>query len=82
MKKIASDSLNVGQLSKKFKATIQQFIAQDKVYSFNDTLTVALLNTRSLRRHSQDILSDVDLMQNDILFLTETQLYLKGDTQI
>ena len=80
MKKIASDSLNVGQLSKNFKATIQQFIAQDKVYSFNDTLTIALLNTRSLRRHSQDILSDVDLIQNDILFLTETQLYLKGDT--
>ena len=34
MKKIASDSLNAGKLSKNFKATIQQFIAQDKAYSF------------------------------------------------
>ena len=46
----------------------------------NDTLTIALLNRRSLRRHSEDILSDVDLMQNDILCLTETQLYLNEDT--
>ena len=47
----------------------------------NDTLTITLLNTRSLRRHSEaeDILSDVDLMQNDILCLTETQLYLNED---
>ena len=34
MKKIASDSLNAGKLSKNFKATIQQSIAQDKAYSF------------------------------------------------
>ena len=34
MKKIASDSLNPGILSKNFKATIQQFIAQDKAYGF------------------------------------------------
>ena len=48
----------------------------------NDTLTIALLNTRSLRRYSEaeDILSDVDLMQNDILCLRETQLYLNEDT--
>ena len=32
----------------------------------NDTLTIALFNTRSLRRYSEDILSDVDLMQNGI----------------
>ena len=44
----------------------------------NDTL--ALLNTRSLRRHSEDILNGVELMQNDILCLTETQLYLNEDT--
>ena len=30
MKKIASDSLNAGKLSKNCKATIQQFTAQDK----------------------------------------------------
>ena len=44
----------------------------------NDTL--ALLNTKSLRRHSEDILSGVEFMQNDILCLTETQLYLNEDT--
>ena len=34
MKKIASDSRNAGKLSKNFKATIQQFVAQDKAYGF------------------------------------------------
>ena len=38
MKKVASDSLNAGKLSKNFKATIQQFIAQDKVYSFMSSI--------------------------------------------
>ena len=38
MKKIASDSLNAGKLSKNFKATIQQFIAQDKAYSFMSSI--------------------------------------------
>ena len=33
-RKIASDNLNAGMLSKNFKATVHQFIAQDKVYSF------------------------------------------------
>ena len=40
MKKIASDSLNAGKLSKNFKATIQQFIAQDKAYSFMSSIKV------------------------------------------
>ena len=34
MKKIASNSLNAGKLSKNLKATIKQFIAQDKAHSF------------------------------------------------
>ena len=38
MKKIASDSLNAGKLSKNFKATIQQFIAQDKAYTFMSSI--------------------------------------------
>ena len=38
MEKIVSDSLNAGKLSKNFKATIQQFIAQDKVYSFMSSI--------------------------------------------
>ena len=32
--KIASDILKTGKLSKTFQTTIQQFIAQDKAYSF------------------------------------------------
>ena len=40
----------------------------------NDTLTIALLKTISPRRHSKDKLSDVYLMQNDILFNRNTAL--------
>ena len=38
------------------------------------TLSVTLLNTRSKKKHAADIASDWRLMNNDILFLTETQL--------
>ena len=38
------------------------------------TLSVSLLNTRSLKKHSADIAPDWRLMNNDVLFLTETQL--------
>ena len=38
------------------------------------SLSIALLNTRSLKNHDADIASDLRLMNNDILFLTETQL--------
>ena len=38
MQKISSDSLNAGKLSTNFKATIQQFIAQDKPYSFMSSI--------------------------------------------
>ena len=37
------------------------------------TFPVALLNTRSLKKHAADIASDWRLMNNDILFLTEAQ---------
>ena len=40
-------------------------------------MTLRLLNTRSLRKHS---LSDVDLLSNDVLCFTETQLYLHENT--
>ena len=43
------------------------------------TLQVALLNTRSLNKHAADIASDWRLMNNDILFLTETQLSPSGN---
>ena len=38
MRKVASDSLNAGMLSKNCKATVQQFIAQDKAYSFMSSI--------------------------------------------
>ena len=38
------------------------------------TLTISLLNIRSLRKHSIDIKHDARLTQSDILALTETQL--------
>ena len=41
----------------------------------SDSLTVSLLNTSSLRKHSDDILNDMALVNNDVLCLTETQLH-------
>ena len=38
------------------------------------TLSVALLNTRSLKKNAANIASDWGLINNDTLFLTETQL--------
>ena len=42
-------------------------------------MTVSLLNTRSLRRHLQDILKDKNLMENDLLCLTEIQVCHEND---
>ena len=39
-----------------------------------DSLTVCLLNTRSLSKHAKDIKSDSFIMQCDVLCLTETQV--------
>ena len=44
----------------------------------SDSLTITLLNTRSLRKHSDDILNDMALV-NNVLCLTETQLHLNDD---
>ena len=51
MRKITSNSLNAGMLSSNFKATVQQFIAQDKTYSFkwNELIEIiAKLNSLNL----------------------------------
>lgn len=40
----------------------------------NSTLTLFLLNIRSLRKHSSDVKCDENLFKNDILAFTETQL--------
>ena len=46
----------------------------------SDSLTITLLNTRSLRKHSDDILNDLALVNNDLSCLTEIQLHLNDDT--
>ena len=46
----------------------------------SDSLTSTLLNTRSLRKHFDDILNDIALVNNDVLCLTETPLHLNEDT--
>ena len=48
-------------------------IHNDNVLS-SDSLTFTLLNTRSLSRHAIDIAHDPQLLNTDILCLTETQL--------
>ena len=42
----------------------------------NDTMTMKTLNERSLRKHYDDALSDVDLFNNDMFSLISIQLYL------
>ena len=45
-----------------------------------DSVKLTLLDTRSLKKHSDDILSDVDLLSNDVLCSTEKQLQLHENT--
>ena len=45
-----------------------------------DTLVITLLNTRSLQRHAIDIFGDWELLNTDVLCLTETQLQTEQDT--
>ena len=40
----------------------------------DNSLCICLLNTRSLQLHVQDILCDHEIMESDVLTLTETQL--------
>ena len=49
----------------------------------NDTMTMKTLNERSLRKHYDDALSDVDLFNNDMFSLISIQLYLgEGKSKI
>lgn len=43
------------------------------------SITIALLNTRSLQKHAVDITNDIHLCNSDILCLTETQLCLSSN---
>ena len=40
----------------------------------DSSLTISLLNTRSLNKHLIDIAHDERLLKNDVICLTETQL--------
>ena len=40
MRKIVLDNLNEGMLSKNFKATVHQFLAPNKAYSFMSSIKV------------------------------------------
>ena len=46
----------------------------EKIIVTDDSVTILLLNVRSLSRHAYDIKSDGRLMSNDVLCFTETQL--------
>lgn len=50
------------------------FCALPSLKLCSTSFTVTLLNTRSLRKHALDIISDRELMGNDMLCLTETHL--------
>ena len=47
--------------------------------SLPETLSLILLNVRSLKRHATDIVYDKKLIEYDILFLAETQVSQTDD---
>ena len=55
------------------------FVPLNTVNKNSNFLTVSLLNTRSLRRLVQDIVKDENLMENDVLYLTEIQIYQENN---
>ena len=46
----------------------------EKIIVTDDSITILLLNVRSLSKHTCDIKRDGRLMSNDVLCFTETQL--------
>ena len=55
------------------------FIPCNTLNTNSNSLTNSLLNIRSLRIHLQDILKDKNLMENDLLCLTEIQICPEND---
>ena len=76
-----------------FKADKQAFAEYERLRSHcvlsdvpqiqcsHDSLTITLLNTRSLKKHAIDIKSDKRLMETDILCLTETHILPNQDVE-
>ena len=48
----------------------------------NSSLSICLLNTRSLKLHISDIIFDKEIVESDVLCLTETQLLPDDDTTV
>ena len=51
------------------------FIPLEKVETFENCFVFGLFNTRSLKKHAIDMASDENVLENDVIFLTETQLH-------
>ena len=52
------------------------------LHQHNNDFQLCFFNTRSLRKHTVDIINDPVLIKCDLLFLTETQLYDHDNTAI
>ena len=51
------------------------FIPLEKVETFENCFVFGLFNTRSLKKHAIDMASDENVLENDVIILTETQLH-------
>ena len=57
-----------------------KLIGVSKYLVSENSLMQTLLNVQSLKSHVIDLINDQDLLVNDLLCLTETQIELKGNT--
>ena len=58
----------------RMRATVPLTTMPKKFVPDAESLTIALINTRSVSKHAIDIMSDLTLAQVDLLCLTETQI--------
>ena len=58
----------------------RKLIGVSKYLVSENSLMQTLLNVQSLKSHVIDLINDQDLLVNDLLCLTETQIELKGNT--
>ena len=78
-------SLKVNESAKKRYERLRSeglFKSQSHLAVTETSITITLLNTRSLKLHVLDIAMDDRLLDNDILCLTETQCEAGSDTSI
>lgn len=58
------------------------FLTIDKNAAPNETLTIFLLNVRSLAKYINDIVHDYRCLRNDVIGITKTQMKLSDPTTI